>query len=115
MVVDLDSGTNTAVSTRAAAQIGRLIQNTERQPMVSMSNPPTIGPSAIEIPTTPPQTPRARARSTGLVKICEMMDRATGLSIEPPTACTKRAPISVSIVGARLQAREPRANSVSPI
>ena len=49
-----------------------------------MSRPPTIGPSAIEMPTTAPQSPRARARSTRPVKICEMMDSATGLIIEPP-------------------------------
>ncbi len=115
MVADLDSGTKIAVSRIAAAQIGRLIQNTDRQPMDSMSRPPTIGPSAIEMPTTPPQMPIARARSTGPVKICEMIDSATGLSIDPPMPCRNRAPISVSMVGARLHTSDPSAKSVSPI
>ncbi len=84
MVADLLSGTKTAVRMIAAAQIGRLIQNTARQPIPSIRKPPTIGPSAIEMPTTAPQSPSARARSTRPTKICEMIDSATGLSIEPP-------------------------------
>ena len=52
IVADLDSGTKIAVRMIAAAQIGRLIQNTARQPTNSISRPPTIGPSAIEMPTT---------------------------------------------------------------
>ena len=64
IVADLDSGTKIAVSRIASAQIGRLIQNTARQSTYWISAPPTIGPSAIEMPTTPPQTPIARARST---------------------------------------------------
>ena len=44
IVADLDSGTKIAVSKIASAQIGRLIQNTERQSTNSMSAPPTIGP-----------------------------------------------------------------------
>ncbi len=82
----MDSGTKITVSRIASAQIGRLIQNTARQFMNSMSAPPTIGPSAIEIPTTPPQTPIARARSTRPVKTCVMIDIATGFIIEPPMA-----------------------------
>ena len=115
MVADLDSGTNSAVSRIAAAQMGRLIQKTERQPIVSISSPPTIGPSDIEIPTTAPQAPSARARSTRPVKICEMMDSATGLSIDPPIPCRNRAPMSASMDGARLHASEPIANSARPV
>jgi len=43
-----------------------------------------------------------------------MIDIATGLSIEPPIACTKRAPISISMLGARLHRSEPAAKSSSP-
>ena len=91
MVADLVSGTKIAVSRIAAAQIGRLIQNTARQPTNSISAPPTIGPSAIEMPTTAPQTPIARARSTRPVNTWVMIDIATGFIIDPPTACTNRA------------------------
>ena len=88
MVCDLVSGTKIAVSTTAAAQIGRLIQNTARQLINSIRKPPTTGPSAIEMPTTAPQKPSARARSTRPVKTCEMIDSATGFNMEPPTACS---------------------------
>ena len=115
MVADLDSGTKIAVRMIAAAQIGRLIQNTDRQPTISMSRPPTIGPSAIEMPTTPPQMPSARARSTRPTKICEMIDSATGFSIEPPTACMSRATMSISMLGARLHINDPNAKTVRPI
>ena len=98
----------------ASAQIGRLIQKTERQPTYSMSAPPTIGPRAIEIPTTAPHTPMARARSTRSVNTWVMIDMATGLSIEPPTAWTNRAAISISMSGARLHSSEPIAKITSP-
>ena len=115
IVADLDSGTKIAVSTIASAQIGRLIQNTARQSTNSMSAPPTIGPSAIEMPTTPPQMPIARARSTRPVNTWVMIDIATGFSIDPPMACRNRAAISVSMFGARLHSSEPSAKTVSPI
>ena len=49
------------------------------------SAPPTIGPSAIEMPNTAPQMPTACARSRGSVKVLVMIDIATGFSIEAPT------------------------------
>ena len=51
------------------------------------------------MPTTPPHTPMARARSRGSVKVLVMIDIATGLSIEPPTACTMRNAISQPRLG----------------
>ena len=114
IVADLLSGTKIAVRMIAAAQIGRLIQKTARQPTNSISRPPTMGPSAIEMPTTAPQNPSARARSTRPVNTCEMIDSATGLSIEPPIAWMKRAAISVSMPGARLHSSDPAAKTVEP-
>ena len=67
------------------------------------------------MPTTPPQIPIARARSTRPVKTCVMIDIATGFSIEPPTACSMRATISISMLGDRLHSSEPSAKTVSPI
>ena len=46
-----------------------LIQKIERQPTAATSAPPTIGPSAIEMPNTAPQTPTACARSRGSVNV----------------------------------------------
>jgi arabinosyltransferase C len=110
-----DSGTNTAVRVTAAAQIGRLIQNTARQPTTWMSRPPTIGPSAIAMPTTLPQIPRARARSTRSVKICEMIDRATGFIIDAPIPWTRRAAMSRPMLGARLHSSDPSAKTLRPV
>ena len=81
-----DSGTKRSVRTIAASPTGRLIQKIDRQPTEETSVPPTIGPSAIEMPNTAPQTPTACARSRGSVKVLVMIDMATGFIIEPPTA-----------------------------
>ena len=43
-----------------------------------------------------------------------MMDIATGLSIEPPTACTMRKTTSVVWLGARLHRRDPIEKTTSP-
>src|SRR6478609_9503080 len=85
-LVARDSGTNSAVRTIAAIPTGMLTQKMPRQPIESTSAPPTTGPSATLRPNTPPQAPIARARSAGSVNVLVMMDIATGLSIEPPTA-----------------------------
>ena len=89
-------------------------QKIARQPTPWISAPPTSGPSAIEIPTTEPQTPIARARSAGTSKVFTMMLIATGFSIVPPSACTTRARISSSMLPARLQPSEPTMNSPIP-
>lgn len=109
-----DSGTKRRVSSRAARPTGRLIQKMERQPTVSTSSPPTRGPAAIEMPTTAPHTPIARARSRGSVKVFVMIDIATGLSIEPPTAWIIRKTMRVSRLGAREQSTEPMVNRTRP-
>ena len=52
------------------------------------------------MPTTPPWTPIARARSTRPVKTWVMSDIATGLSIDPADCLHQvRATISVSMFG----------------
>jgi hypothetical protein len=43
-----------------------------------------------------------------------MIDMATGLSIEPPTACTARKAISQPSPGATLHSSEPSPNSIRP-
>ena len=43
------------------------------------------------------------------------MDSATGLSIEPPSACRPRNTTSKPTFGARLHSSEPRVNTTSPI
>ena len=63
-----------------------LSQKIARHPIADTSAPPTIGPSAIEIPNTAPHTPTAWARSRGSVNVLVMIDIATGLSMQPPSA-----------------------------
>ena len=94
--------------------IGTLIQKIARQPIVWVSAPPTMGPRAIDSPTTAPHMPMARARSRGSVNTLVMIDIATGLSIDPPTACTARAATSQPRPGARLHSSEPTVKVSSP-
>ena len=44
-----------------------------------------------------------------------MIDSATGLSIDPPTACSMRNATSQPSPGARLHNSEPRVKSASPV
>ena len=99
----------------AAIPIGMLIQKMARQPMPLTRMPPRTGPSARLTPTTAPQTPIALARSLGAVKVLTMIDIATGLSIDPPTACTARKATRAPRVGATLQSNDPSENSASPV
>ncbi len=66
------------------------------------------------MPITPAQIPIACARSRGSVNTLRMIDMATGLSIEPPTACTMRKAISSLRLGARLHSSEPSVKTASP-
>jgi hypothetical protein len=110
-----DSGTNSAVSAIAATPTGTLIQKIERQPAQATSTPPSTGPTARLSPFTPAHTPIARARSRGSVKTFATMDSATGLSIDPPIACSARNATSSPIDGAIPHSSEPRLNSASPV
>ena len=72
--------------------------------------PPTTGPVAV--PMTPAVTHVASPRASP--------DSATSSSKQPtsarapPTACTQRAPISTSMLGARAQAAEATAKAAMP-
>lgn len=109
-----DSGTNFAVSAIASRPTGMFTQKIARQLTPSTSAPPSTGPSARLSPTTPAHTPIAWARSRGSVNVLRMIDIATGLSIEPPIACSARAPIRTPMLGARLHSSEPSVNASSP-
>ena len=115
IVADLVSGTKIASARWPAAQIGRLIQNTARQLTYWISNPPTVGPSAIEIPTTAPQTPSARARSTRPVNTCEMMRQCNGIHHRAADGLHEARGDQHLDDGAMLHSSEPSAKTVSPI
>src|SRR5215469_6459002 len=98
----------------AAMPTGTFTQKIPRQLTLSTSAPPTTGPSAILSPNTAPQMPIALARSRGPVNTLVTMDNATGLSIDPPTACSIRNATSQPRPGARLQSSDPTENSARP-
>jgi hypothetical protein len=102
-----DSGTNRALSTIAISPTGRLTRKIARHPTESTSAPPTTGPKAKLIPTTPPHIPIARARSRGSSNTLRMIDIATGLSIDPPTAWRIRKITSSSRFGASAHSSDP--------
>jgi hypothetical protein len=110
-----DSGTNRPVSTTTATTTGTFSQKIDRQPTASTNAPPSSGPRAMDRPITPPHTPIAFARSARSVKTFVMIDMATGLSIEPPTACRARNVMSHPVVGARLHSSDPAPNRTRPV
>ncbi len=82
----LESGTSSAVIEIATSPTGMLAQKMPRQPTVPTRMPPMTGPSAMDRPDTPSQTPIALARSDGALNMLVMMPSAAGLSIEPADA-----------------------------
>ena len=109
-----DSGMKRSASAIAASPTGRLIQKIDRQPTTATAAPPRTGPSAIDRPNTAPHTPTACARSRESVNVFVTIAIATGLSIEPPTACSARNAISHPVLGARLHSSEASENTASP-
>ncbi|GAA2951521.1 hypothetical protein GCM10011428_84140 [Streptomyces violaceus] len=51
------------VSARQAAPTGRLMRNTQRQPTVETSSPPSSGPAEAAMPAIEPHSPKARERT----------------------------------------------------
>jgi hypothetical protein len=97
-----------------ATPIGTFTQNTDRQPTSLTSTPPTTGPQAAASPNIPLQIPSARARSRASVNVFRTIDRDTGTSIDPPSACSMRRATSDPVFGARLHSSDPRLNPNSP-
>ena len=114
-VAALDSGTNSCVRMIAAIPMGTLIQKMARQLTVVTSRPPSTGPSARLIPKTAPHTPIALARARRSVKVLLTIDRATGLSIDPPRACRQRKRMRAVTLVATLHSSDPSVNRARPI
>src|SRR6202042_1908169 len=94
---------------------GMFTQNTPRQPTESTRAPPMTGPVATEMPNVDPQKPIALARSSGSVNVLVTIATGTGLTLEPPPACSARNAPRAPRLGAREQASEPIVNTASPI
>ncbi len=100
--------------TSTAAPSTRLTKNTSRQSAHSISTPPSDGPVAAATPPIAPHKAVAEARrSAGNSGSSRPSD--VGTSSAAPAACSTRAPISTSAVGAIPQAAEAAKNSAMPV
>ena len=98
----------------ATSPTGTLTQKMLRQPSVPVSIPPRTGPSAMLTPNMLIQIPIAQARSARSLKTLEMIETATGLSIDPPIACSTRNATSQPRSGATEHSAELTVNTVNP-
>ena len=85
-----------------------------RQPTVSISQPPSTGPTAPAIAPAAAQKPTARLRAAPS-KAPPSTARLLGSIIAAPIPCTARAAISQARLGAAAQAAEPAAKATMPI
>ena len=110
-----DSGMYLAARAMAVSPIGTLTQKILRQPTALVSIPPRTGPSAMLTPNMLIQIPIAQSRSARPLKTLEIIDTATGLSMDPPIACNIRNAISHPRSGAMEHSAELTVNTVSPV
>ena len=107
------SRTNTMANTIAPVARGRFIRKIERHPTVSMSQPPSTGPTA---PITAPmdaQMPIARPRASP-EKAAPRIARLLGMSNAAPTPCRLRPTSNHGRLGASAQAIEAPPNIAVP-
>ena len=101
------SGISTLASTKARMPKGRFIQNTQRQPTVSVMKPPTGGPTSGPIRAGMVSQASA-STSSALGTVRRRMMRPTGTIIAPPMPCKARAATRPPSELAMPQASEPR-------
>ena len=100
--------------TTATMPIGTLSQKIQCHERPWVIAPPTTGPRAIARPEMPPQAPSASGRRAGETA-SERMVRLSGVTNAAPIPCAARARISISLLGARAAAAEPRVKMPRPI
>ncbi len=109
----LDSTTAHRQTATAMMPIGTLTQNTDAQPKLSTSTPPTTGPIAMPRPEMPAQTPIASgicSRGKALTRI----DSESGFISAAPVPWRQRAMISCVSESATAQSAEKIVNSTTP-
>ena len=111
--VSRDSCTCVRVAHSAKASSGTLIRNANRQPIVSTSVPPTIGPRITRADVDAAQIPNARARASPS-KAWVMSASEPGMSRAPAAPWASRKTTSSSSVGARPHSADVAANPMSP-
>ena len=97
---------------RQGSAIGRLSQNTQRQPSHSVMAPPHNGPSSAPASEAAAIAPSPSMRRAG-VSSSTTIAIATGTTAPPPTAWSARAITSHSNVGATATSALPSMNSTS--
>ena len=80
-----DSFTNLIAKIATKIAIGVLTPKHQRHEKNSVSAPPKMRPIAAPPPEIAPITPNAFARSLGIMKVTEMIERAAGASNAPNT------------------------------
>ncbi len=98
----------------ATAPTGRLMKNTDCQLTCSTSSPPTMGPPAVEAPTTMPHRPMAML-SFSAGKAARSRPSAAGISRAPHRPCTTRRPTTTDTLPDTAMSPEDRAKPVVPI
>jgi hypothetical protein len=98
----------------AMAMSGTLMRNAARQLTACTRRPPTTGPMIAVADVPDAHSPMARPRASPS-KAAVMIDRLAGTSTAPKAACTIRAPMRISIVGASPQATDAMPNPTRPI
>ena len=104
------SGISTVASTKARMPKGRFIQNTQRQPKVSVMKPPTGGPTNGPI-SAGIVSHASASTSSALGTVRSRMMRPTGTIIAPPMPCRPRAATKPPNDVAKPQASEPSVNT----
>ena len=103
-----------SVRTIAPIPIGTLRKKIHSQPRLSVTIPPTSGPTATAPPTTAPQTPNAVARSlpwnSWPIRASEVANMPA-----PPTPCSPRARLSRVGSSAMPQRNEAKVKIPNPI
>src|SRR5688500_16792041 len=97
----------------AATAMGAVTANTQRHDAESTSQPPSSGPTDVEMADQPAHWPMAAPRSSG-VKSASRMARLLGTSSAPAAPCTILAATSSSMEGAKAQSTEAAAKASDP-
>ncbi len=101
------------VAHRASSTSGTLMRKADRQLALCTSTPPSRGPM-IDVADVPAaHRPMARPRSSP-EKVAVRIERLPGTRTAPKPACTTRAAIRISIVGASPHATDAAPNPTSP-
>ena len=109
----VDSSTKMSVRTTPATARGMLTTKNQRQDNEVVNSPAMSGPIDWPIVPTPVHTPMPTPRRSR-VKALLTIDNDVPYSIDAPTPCTTRAPISTPRLGATAQAVEAAAKITVP-